>query len=88
MNELLHAQKATLEAILEMEVDCECPKQNARARIGMKRWSGCKSFRLTRTWNCKITPNGVIFFYSHCIIVLIQPLTRCAHAQRKRLRLR
>lgn len=25
MNELLHAQKATLEAILEMEVDCECP---------------------------------------------------------------
>ena len=25
MNELLHAQKATLEAILEMEVDCEQP---------------------------------------------------------------
>lgn len=25
MNELLHAQKATLEAILEMEIDCEQP---------------------------------------------------------------
>nr|DAH79277.1 MAG TPA: hypothetical protein [Caudoviricetes sp.] len=38
----------------------------------MKRWSGCKSFRSTCAWNCKITPNGVIFFYSHCVIVLIQ----------------
>lgn len=38
----------------------------------LMRWSGCKSFRLTRAWNCKITPFGVISFYSLCIIVLIQ----------------